>query len=419
MTGTLRVARSLCLRNATLVQALVPADTTPYISRQCLATEDTAAVIDCGNPAISVGQQQRLWVSLAVRTLLIRPNTERERIRVNLDHVTVHRGPYTHGGSRTDSAGIWLEGADRVDFNDVKITGNGKGYGLLLMHSRNVSLKNLSLEDMVWSPYRGDAPLREAEVAKVGWNSVPIQEFRANGEDGVKSTKFYGVRIQEQLTCAFLANVQHVRIENIRVSRCMARFDTGDIPWQADGLDIGQSSSDVVIDGARIDSTWEGMDVVATGSGIDGLVINDLSITDAFAFGLKLGYRLRGTRIRRLRVRNAGLAGVVIAGPVSGTRLAEATIYEVGTVRAGPRTLIPWPAGNRAGIRLDEGSSGTEDARATPHDTQITDVAVANIENPNTYEYGILNSGGSALQIVGFQARGFGNAQSHANGLTR
>ena len=235
LVGTLRAAHDLCLRNVTLVQAASPVDTAKYISNACPPVQNPSVVIDCKDPTIPLDEFDALLRSLSIRTLLIRPGGKAS-LRVNLERVKVDRGRYAEQGSRSDSAGIWLDGADRVDFRDVEITGNGKGYGLQITNARNVTLTNLWLHDLVWAPYPGSA-LSEAKVAATGWNSVPIHEFRESRGRGVKGGKFYGVRIQEQLTCASLANVSHVRITEIRIERCLARFVTGDLPWQADELD--------------------------------------------------------------------------------------------------------------------------------------------------------------------------------------
>jgi hypothetical protein len=410
VNGTLRAGQSLCLRNARLVQSAAPVDTAPYITRSCAAIRSAAPVVDCGDPAVPLREVTALWKSLSLRTLLIRPGGSRP-IEVLLDRVKIDRGHYAEGGSRTDSAGIWLDGADRVDFRDVEITGAGKGYGLLITNASNVTLTNLWVHDLTWAPYRGNAPLSEARVAAAGWNSIPIHEFREQGRGGATAAKFYGVRIQEQLTCASLANVTHVRIENPRIERCMARFDTGDLPWQADGLDIGRSSSDVVVNNAKIDSTWEGMDVVAGGDGIDGLVINNLAASNSFSFGLKLGYELHNARVSGIKIAGAGLSGVVVYGPVRAVRISNATIRDVGVVREHSGSFSPWPRGNRAGIRIDEGSTANGAATATPEDVVIEDASVSG--RPNDYEFGILNTGGRRIRVVRFNAEGFGSARTH------
>jgi hypothetical protein len=401
VTGTLRVAKNFCFRDAALLQSAVPVDTSRYIVRICKPVQNPSAVIDCNDPAISPNEVTNLWKSLSIRTLLIRPGGDRP-IRVNLEGVKIDRGRYAEQGSRSDSAGIWLDGADRVDFRDVEITGGGKGYGLQITNAQNVTLTNLWVHDLVWAPYRGDKALSRTRVAAIGWNSVPIHEFRQQGRSGANASKFYGVRIQEQLTCVSLGNVSHVRITGARIERCMARFDSGDLPWQADGLDIGRSSFDILISNSKIDSTWEGMDAAAGGDGIASLQINDLTVSNSFSFGLKMGYRLRDARVSRLNVDGVGLAGVVVYGPVRDVRISRASIRNVGIVRDSHLSYSPWPPGNRAGIRLDGAAS------STPQDIVFEDVAVSG--HPNNFEFGILNTGGRHIQLIRFQAEGFGAA---------
>jgi hypothetical protein len=406
VSGTLEVKKDICLRNATLVQSLPPFDTSAYIVAKCPVTPDPDAVIDCGDPVVPAEQLSRLRQSLAVRTLLIRPADPKDRIRVNFDHVKVDRGRYPEGGSRTDSAGIWIQDAERVDLNSVEITGYGKGHGLFVNRSDRVNVNNLWIHDLVWAPYPGDAPLTVSRVSKIGWNTVPIHEFRAAGRDGVKVSKFYGVRIQEQVTCALFSDVHHVQIRNARISRCMARFDSGDLPWQADGLDISRSSSDVRVDGATIDSTWEAMDVVANGNGVTDLVISNVAATNSFAFGLKLGKHLRRARLSDVRVSKAGIAGVVVYGPVTDLSISGAKVSDVGwIVGSDGKSFAPWPAGNRAGFRIDGHAGGP--SAGVPRNIEIDDATVTGGAVARGYEFGILNTGGTGIQVRNFRATGF------------
>lgn len=407
VVGTLRAANDLCLRNATLIQSQPLMDTRKYIKRLCPRTQDPAAVIDCRDPAMTAGEMNRLWRSLSVRTLLVRPGGDRP-VRLYLERVKVDRGPHAELGSRSDSAGIWVDGAARVDLRSVEITGGGKGYGLQITNSRNITLSDLWVHDLVWAPYPGDALLSQSHVAEIGWNSVPIHEFREQGR-GPASTggagKFYGVRVQEQLSCVSLSSVSHVRIRRLKIERCLAQFDTGKLPWQADGLDIGRSSSDIVIDGATIDSTWEGVDVAAGGAGVAGLQINDLTVSNSFSFGLKMGYQLRNARVSGVNVDGAGLSGIVIYGPARDVRISGAAIRNVGAVR-GPRgRFSPWPAGNRAGIRID-GAPGS-----APEGVLLEATSVSG--RPQEYEFGILNTGGKRVEVRGLQAEGFSAERAH------
>jgi hypothetical protein len=403
--GTLEVKQDLCLRNAKLVQSLPPFDTSAYIIAKCPVTTDPAAVVDCGDPAIPAEQLPSLRRALGVRTLLIRPASPNERIRVSLDHVQVDRGRYPEGGSRTDSAGVWIQGAERVDLNNVEISGYGKGYGLFVNDSARVDVNDLWVHDLVWAPYFGDAPLTISRVSNIGWNRAPIHEFRPAGRDGVKASKFYGVRVQEQITCALFSKVRHVRIRNVRISRCMARFKDGDLPWQTDGLDISRSSSDIRIDGAKIESTYEGMDVVANGDGVSDLAISNVTATNSFAFGLKLGKDLRSVRISGLRISKAGIAGVVIYGAVNDLSISDARVDSVGSI-VGPAgsSFAPWPPGNRAGFRID-GQPGSRGA-GRPNKIAISDATVTGAQD--RYEFGILNTGGRGIVVRNFRTHGFG-----------
>jgi len=408
VSGTLRVTNSLCLKRATLRQSLEPFDTSPYISRTCPVTGNPFIVTDCGDASVSDDDLVALRQSLALRTLFIKPAKRGDTpLLVTLDRVRIDRGPYPEAGSRQDAAGIWLEGAERVDFRDVEISGSGKGYGLLLIRSRNVTLVGLHIHDIVWSPYRGDTPLKWNEVSAIGWNTVPIREFRTAGSDGAAQSKFYGVRIQEQVTCAFLAEVTHVVIKGARISQCMARFDRGDMPWQTDGLDIGGSSTDIVVTGGTtIESTWEGMDVVASGDGIQGLTLDGVRVTNSFSFGLKLGYALQNVKVLRPVIKGAGLAAMVLYGPVKDATIADAKIVEVGGVTVSGSTLRPWASNTRAAILLDKGSAGTAAEGRAPNNIIIKGASVGAINDAGSYDLGFLNLGATNAALINEKALG-------------
>jgi hypothetical protein len=400
VVGTLRVGKNLCLRNAILKQSLPPFDTASFLGGKCPATQDVEAVIDCGDAVIPDRQLADASAAFGVRTLLIRPDDERRKLRVFLDRVTVDRGRYPEGGSRTDSAGIWLDLAERVDFRKVEITGDGKGFGLLITRSRNVTLDDIYVHDLVWAPYRGDTPLNESSVAAEGWNAVPIHEFRNWGAQA-KQPKFYGVRVQEQLTCVGLIDVTHVRIKGARISRCMARFGDRDLPWQADGLGIGGTSRDIVIQDSSVDSTWEGIDVVGGGSGIDDLVIDNFKVRNSFGFGVKLGYRLRNSNLSRLAITNSGLAGIVVYGAVSEVLIDDATVDNVGVIEVNSAPYFPWPAATRAGVRVDEAPHGV------PRGITLRDVEVTQRLPGSSFQFGLLNNGGIDVHSERLDARGF------------
>lgn len=408
VVGTLRVNHDLCLRNITLDQSLVPFDTRQYVRSSCAAVADASAIMDCGDPAVRPEDLKALQDSLGVRTLLIRPDKGSPPLRLLLDHVKVDTGRYPQAGSRTDSAGIWIEGADGATLRNVEVTGSGKGLPLIVLRSSNVTVDGLWIHDIVWAPYSGEPPLSQAQVEAVGWNKYPIHEFRKAGEQGAKVAKFYGVRIQEQVTCAKFNEVHNVVIRNARISRCMARFVEGDLPWQADGLDVARSSSNVLVDAPVIDTVWEGMDVDGNGTGIDGLQIRGARVSNCFSFCLKLGKQLRKPVVTDATITNAGIAGIVFYGPLQDGTLQGATITGMGWISLGGRMFQPWPKQPSAGVRIDEGRSGTGDeARSTPRGLDIENVQVSSGAGGRAYSFAVLNKGGTDVKVSGLRASGF------------
>jgi hypothetical protein len=423
--GAVVASKSLCLKNIKLLQAMQPFDTTPYVSKECPFSNSAFTILDCGDPVVPADKLHALEASLGVRTLLIRPVDPNAPIQVNLDHVTVNRGAYMDMGSRQKSAGIWLTGANRVDFNNVEITGLGKGFGLMIADAQNVTLNNLNIHDIIWSLYKGDQPLNQAQTAKIGWNSIPIHEFRLAGTDGVKESKFYGVRVQEQVTCGVVARSKHVLINHATVSRCMAQFDTGLLPWQSDGLDIGASSSDILVTGGtKIENVWEGMDIVAGGTGIQNLTFDKVTILNTFGYGLKLGYELTNVKVIDPVIARSGISGIVIYGAVKNAVVTGAKISEMGWINTSNGPLEPWTDALHAGIRLSKGSNNDPQGKEIrlsldtpaqkkqiyyPDTVTIQSSNVTSTEHPEWCDYGYANQKATNVQLL----------QSTASGCTK
>ncbi|WP_187371470.1 right-handed parallel beta-helix repeat-containing protein [Methylobacterium oryzihabitans] len=410
--GMLRIEKSVCLRNATLVQIAEPFDTSRAITQTCPAIEDAAAVVDCGDPAVPQAELAALGRSLSIRTLLVRPAAPDRQIRINFVNVTVDRGRHPDIGSRSDSAGIWLQQAERIDLDRVEITGYGRGYGLMIVDSRNVTITDIHLHDMIWAPYRGDAPLTRERAKQFGWNSIPVREFRYANGTTIKESKFYGVRVQEGVTCGFVTRSTKVVVTNARVSRCGAFFDTGFLPWQADGFDIGSSSENVTFNRPRIDQVWEGIDVVAGGTGIRNLAINDAVISDVFAFGIKLGYSLSDVRVERPTVTRAAYDGIIVYGPVRNAVIRDAVLSEMGYFDLDRAPMQPWEGTSVGGIRLSKGTSGQSPEIVFPDGVTIERARVANRVRPGAYFYGFINSGAANARLIDATATGYRTAVS-------
>lgn len=354
--GTLRAADDFCLTNTRLRQDVEPFDTTAMIRGVCPPETDPSVVKSCGDPPILPGVSHKLSSYLSTRTLLIRPEASQAPIAVTLRKVSVDRGNDPSSGSRSDAAGIWIGKAKKVDLEDVEVTGAGKGFGLIIVESNNIRANRLWLHDMVWAPYTGDTTLTFEGVRAHGWNAAPIREFRQKGQDKVKADGFYGMRVQEQLTCIMILNSHDIILTKTRVKGCLARFSEGDIPWQADGIAVGQSTSNIRMFETTISDTWEAIDIVGSGTGVSSVTIDNARITNSFGYGIKWGHSLEDAKLTNSTISLSGLAGVVIYGSVKTALLRNVEIDKVGTIRLGKTMHRAWLQ-ERAGVLIEPGSS--------------------------------------------------------------
>jgi hypothetical protein len=392
--GTLRAEHDLCLQNTRLMQDVVPFDTGPWINGICPPISDPDLVVDCGDPHMDRGLPAGLRDYLTTRTLLVRPATDGERLTVHLHKVTIDRGTDPRSGSRDDAAGLWIDQARRVALEDVEITGAGKGFGLMIVDSTNVEVRRLHVHQLVWAPYKGDTPLTLPRTQAQGWNTVPIREFRDGGAGRGYVTGFHGVRVQEQVSCVMIVRTHHILLTDTQIDGCLARFAEGDFPWQADGINIGSSTFHVRISGdTRIANTWEGIDVVAGDDGVRDLFITGVSIHNSFSYGVKWGYHLVDAVLENSRIDGAGLAGVVIYGPVHGAKVRNAVLSGIGSVRMGSQVLSPWHD-QRSGVLIAPGA--IPGMRKTyPRDVLVEKVQVRSGEH---CDFGVQKRGGTAIR---------------------
>lgn len=399
--GTLRAAGDLCLVNTRLRQDVERFDTRPLIRGTCPAVRSADAIASCADPELSRGAPDALKAYLSTRTLLIRPEADAPHISVVLRNVRIDRGDDPSSGARSEAAGIWIGYARSIVLEDVEITGAGKGFGLMIVDAENVSANRLNIHDLVWAPYVGDAELTIPGVKAQGWNTAPIREFRFAGQQGVAADGFFGVRVQEQLSCVMIVRSADVTLRESRIDGCRARFAEGDLPWQADGIGIGESTRRVSIAGVAISDTWEGIDVVGGGSGVSDVTIDRARIDNSFGYGVKGGYALSKVTLSNSRLSNSGLAGVVLYGPVAGATVSRTTVDGVGTVRLGKDMVQPWQQ-ERAGVLVEEGSSAQT---ATSFPTEVTLDRVI-VKGGAACRYGLLNATPARLRQNDVRATG-------------
>jgi hypothetical protein len=408
VSGTLRVSKSLCLRNVRLVQSTPPFDTSPYMGYPCDISQEPSAKWDCGSPVVKAADLPALRAFLNLRTLYIMPPNRIGTLKVNLRNVSIDRGPLSFAGSPDGSAGVWIDSVDSADLDRVEITGGGKGFGLLISNSRNVRITKLSVHDLIWSPYPGERQMGRADIQTVGWNNTKLHEFVSAESSPHGQSKFYTTRVREQLTCVAIQTSSNVTIRRSKVSNCVARLVDGILPWQTDGINIGSSVTNIAItDGTSVSSTWEGLDIVAGGTGVSDLLVDGLTVTDSFGYGIKIGYKTRHVRVIDPQVRRAGIAGIVISGPASDILVKGGNIRDVGIVRDRETVFEPWPTNIRSGIHLDSGTDGTNNIRREPNGVTIQNVSVDTSQGDSHYEVGFRNSGATRTRLITSHARNF------------
>lgn len=354
-SASLQARTDLCLVNAKIVFRAPSPDMRGLIGQRCEAGADPSRRINCGD-RIATGDLGRQIVDYAYRRTLFVSGEGGASPSVTLVNVRIDRGNDPRAGSRTDSAALWINGARQVRLDHVEITGAGKGHGLFVSNSRHVETSNLHVHDLVWAPYVGDTALDLEQVRSKGWNRPTIREIEVTGRQNIR---FVGTRVQEQLSCVTFVSSQQIVMRDTVVENCGAQFKGGIYPWQADGINLGSGTSDVLITGdTRIDRTWEGIDIVGSGNGVANVLIDGARITDSFSIGVKMGNRVTSASLRNSVVDGAGLAGIMLYGPANGIRLEKVAIRGVGDDARDASNGRRW-AGEKSGILIDQDGSGS------------------------------------------------------------
>jgi hypothetical protein len=273
VNGTLNTKHALYLQNATLIQVGIG-----YTTRTILVQ---------GDPALPA----KVYLKNLVLDL---------------------RGDETMGSS-SDSAGIWLSYTE-PSLQKVEVKGTlGKGFGILIAGSKNLSLIDLYVHDLTWRPFKQDRPLNWSEQSK-NWGAGTSQNILYfKGFDANRNPIFESGRLNEQLTGIMIANSRGVSIVRPKVQRLRARFDDNSVyPYQTDGLDVASGTVDVKIDGAMIDNTWEGID--AAGVPATNVFIQNSTITDVHAYAFKFANAVDGFTVLNSTAARCGMACYVVSG---------------------------------------------------------------------------------------------------------
>lgn len=258
----------------------------------------------------------RNLLALALRTLhvgLKKSTTPPTYIKVNFDNIFVNRGAEIDNGIGTYSAGIWLENAIGK-FSNIEVTGNGRGFGILVMNSKDVELSNIHIHDMVYTSFNEPNGMDYA-MASAGWNSMEITYVKHDGSTS-------RARIQEQIAGVFVTMSNNVSIKKIKIKDLLARFSNGmQLSYQSDGISVGRTHY-ASIEDAEISGVWEGVDF--TGQNTENLILKNANFYDTFSFGVKFANSASRALIENVNVYRSGYAGFVVGGKANAEQTTPA-----------------------------------------------------------------------------------------------
>lgn len=215
-----------------------------------------------------------------------------------LTNIRVNRGSNPRLGTVADAAGIWIANATNVVLTDVEVTGDGPGTGIKIVQSRNVRLVRPHVHDMRW------------ETAGQPDNEVMV---------GIWPIRSSNVTIDSPR----IANLTPVAIE-ARGGRAAGRRNN-----MTDGLS-SSGTDGLVINNPEIWNVGEGIDI--SGSHVTrNFTISGGNLHDIDSFCYKVT-RIQGPGIIRNSVAaRCGLAGYVVAGPVTGVQFINDRAIDIGS----------------------------------------------------------------------------------------
>jgi hypothetical protein len=352
VVGTITVRRSLCLKNVLLVQSMpVPAIITSgdLIESENIEPERILGAADAityvQDDFASDVEHSQILSFLNTRTLQIITTDP-----VILENVIVDRGLNTFSGSE-GSTGIWIDGANPVILKTVEVKGHGMGKGVLINKASNVTIYDLWIHDLLWSPYPGDLPLDFDRHKSINYNNASIYLYNPT----IK--KFQRTRLRENIIGLQIMNSHKVDIKKLTVERLGAQFPVvGFVAYQTDGFDL-LNTTDFKLHDSSFKHTWEGIDFGYEGAGgVDPAgslcEVRDVDFEDSFSNGLKF----RGAGYTKCNVINSTSTYQGFAGLAIGTPIQEILVHGLKSSNTGYYRLLtngeiikPWidDAGNR------------------------------------------------------------------------
>lgn len=403
IVGSLLIKNNICLYNIQLTQGLQPVDTSPYIKSLNFGEPGnlSAGIFEMRvygtDPVLTAAQHKAVIAQMSTTTLRIDG-----AVTVNLKNVKVDKGPHEVMGA-SGISGISIRGATSVNAEGIEVWGNGRGSGITIESTKNAKLNNIHIHDMVWAPYAGDRPLIEAKVRDTfKWNNGPIYKYIGAKYERVNQgrvfllrkqevpngplidvdyiqNQFAHVRTQEEISGLFIVHSENVEVNNLVIARLGAKFDTGFIPWQADGVTVGRSKN-ITLKNVDISEVWEGIDSTGDPEGVDTFRYEHVRMKDIHSFGLKFVYQSRNGVVRDAIIRNAAYAGVVLQGPVTNVKFIDVHTRETGVIHNQNQLKNLWSSiVTVSGFLMNGGAQ---------KNNRFVDSTAFNIEHPAAQSYG-------------------------------
>jgi len=412
--GNIEVTTSIDFRNAKLVQTMEPPDTRGFFEEKgAFQVEPAAAMLKTvknmpvlrpdGEGTYADGRVPseadiaRLTPGIVLRTLAVR-GTDAKPVSVHLEKVRIDRGHHPDSGGRTDGAGIHLSNANPVRLEDVVVSGDGKGTGIMLQQCTHVRLDRIHIHDMSWAPYAGDEVFTRLSALEVkddfGWNNFPIYEYRA------AKKRFVRVRIQEQLVGIFVGVCNDVEIANTRIERLQTKIGDEYFPLQSDGITVGNTKG-IVVRNTDMLRTWEGIDF--TGKSGQDFLVDHCTVSDTIGWAFKMAHPKQNGRFVDCIAIRGGIAGFLVGAETDNVELTRCRAVET----AGNHY---WEAADghhimtMSGIRIQ----GEADKK-TPSRIRIYDCSAINTVAAGAMDYGIFCDAAAAghdIVLGDFTTRG-------------
>lgn len=278
----------------------------------------------------------------ASRRTLIK-NSGRGPIR--LSRVKVDRGGDTTQGSVNDAAGIWIANVSDVSLEDVEITGNSIGTGLMILNCNRIKVVRPNIHDMRWSAPADPGTEQVVGLWMNGCTDWVIEEPNVRNLDGIMGGQ-------------------------------------APRPYQTDGIDVSGSSSWRII-GGTVSRCGEGIDVSGS-QGNSGFTISGTEAIDCDSFGIKFANSASRGVITGTVARGCGLGGHVVGGAAQPNlpKCENLTFTRCKSISTGATGT--WARYNTAGFAVLTGKFDT----AWPQGISFVECEAIDEQRPPTMKYG-------------------------------